>query len=113
MDCAAERAFDVTIGGSWDLCSSDDDCTSQVEICSAGRCGRPIEPSETYELATNNYIASGGSGFSVLENNTTQKDTGISMRDAVQHHMLQIGQENTVPLDAAYPCGDGRISPRF
>jgi 5'-nucleotidase / UDP-sugar diphosphatase len=113
MDCGTERALDVTIGGTWDLCSSHTDCVDQGEICSAGRCGRPIEPSESYELATNNYIAGGGSGFAVLENNTTSRDTGISMRDAVQHHMLQIGQEYTIPLNEAYPDGDGRITPRF
>ena len=113
MDCGAEQAFDVTIGGSWAPCSSGADCAEQGEICSAGRCGRPIQPSESYELATNNYIAGGGSGFQVLENNTTQEDTGISMRDAVRHHMLEIGQQNTVPLNERYPDGDGRIAPRF
>lgn len=113
MDCGADMAFDVTVGGSWDECAVDDDCEQVGEICSAGRCGMPIMPSESYELATNNYIAGGGSGFAVLENNTTQQDSGISMRDAVQHYMLQIGDENTIPLNEVYPGGDGRITPRY
>lgn len=113
MDCGAEVAIDVTIGGSWDVCSTDEDCTDVGEICSAARCGVPIQPSESYELATNNYIADGGSGFAVLENNTTQQDTGISMRDAVQHYMLEISEENTIPLNVLYPDADGRITPRF
>ena len=113
MDCANEVALDVTVGGSWDECDNDDMCIEPGEICSAGRCGRPVSASESYELATNNYIAGGGSGFSVLENNTTQEDSGISMRDAVRFYMLELSDGNTVPLNQHYPSGDGRITPRF
>jgi len=113
MDCANEVAVDVTVGGSWDHCEVDADCTELGEICSGRRCGRAINPTESYELATNNYIAGGGSGFQVLENNTTQEDSGISMRDAVEFYMLQISEGGTVPLNDVYPGGDGRISPRF
>jgi len=118
MDCANLVADQVTVGGSWAHCERDDpenpdqDCTFG-EICSAGRCGRPVYPSESYELATNNYIAGGGSGFSVLENNTTQEDSGISMRDAVEFFMLELSQGGSVELNSAYPDGDGRITPRF
>ncbi len=45
--------------------------------------GVPLNPDGTYELATNNYIATGGSGFDMLERNTTQLDTGVSIRDVV------------------------------
>ncbi len=45
--------------------------------------GVPLDLNGTYELATNNYIAGGGSGFDMLERNTTQVDTGISIRDVV------------------------------
>ena len=113
MDCANEVAVDVTVGGSWDPCEVDDDCTEIGEICSARRCGRPVSASESYELATNNYIAAGGSGFEVLGNNTTQEDSGISMRDAVEFYMLQISEGGAIPLNDVYPAGDGRITPRF
>ncbi len=113
MDCANEVAVDVTVGGSWDLCEQDSDCSEVGEICSARRCGRAVNPTESYELATNNYIAAGGSGFEVLGNNTTQEDSGISMRDAVEFYMLQISEGGVVPLNDVYPAGDGRISPRF
>ncbi|MCB9761922.1 MAG: bifunctional metallophosphatase/5'-nucleotidase [Alphaproteobacteria bacterium] len=46
--------------------------------------GEPLNLDTSYELATNNYIAHGGSGFSMLERNTTQDDTGISIRDIVR-----------------------------
>ncbi|MBJ81026.1 MAG: multifunctional 2',3'-cyclic-nucleotide 2'-phosphodiesterase/5'-nucleotidase/3'-nucleotidase [Myxococcales bacterium] len=45
--------------------------------------GQPLNPSATYKIATNNYIANGGSGFKVLKRNTTKQDTGVSMRDAL------------------------------
>jgi len=121
MDCSTGLADEITIGGSWAPCDTDDDCEDMGEICSALRCGRPIYPSESYELATNNYIAGGGSGFYVLENNTTQEDSGISMRDAVEFFMLELsewetdeqGQSHAVDLNSLYPDGDGRITPRF
>jgi len=113
MDCSNEVAIDATVGGSWADCVTDDDCEDPSEICSALKCGRAIDPSESYELATNNYIAGGGSGFRVLENNTTQQDSGISMRDAVEFYMLQISDNGTVPINEIYVSGDGRISPRL
>ncbi len=59
MDCGAGEALDVAINGV------------------------PLDPDGTYELATNDYIANGGSGFDMLERNTTQTDTGVSIRDVV------------------------------
>lgn len=47
----------------------------------------PLDPSFTYKIATNNYIAAGGSGFRMLKRNTTQFDTGISLRDALIEYM--------------------------
>lgn len=37
----------------------------------------------SYEMATNNYLAQGGSGYVMLRRNTTQQDSGIPQRDAV------------------------------
>jgi 5'-nucleotidase/UDP-sugar diphosphatase len=110
MNCARIRAERITIGGSKAGCFEDDDClfpnaetgapggeicTNAVKYCADGEdccphkerscrtCGRPIEPSTSYSLATNDYVAKGGSGFLVLERNTTQVDTLIPMRTAV------------------------------
>jgi len=54
---------------------------------------RPVDPATTqcakleldglYRVAANNYIAAGGSGFQVLKRNTSQQDTGVSLRDAL------------------------------
>jgi 5'-nucleotidase len=49
--------------------------------------GEPLDLESIYELCTNDYIANGGSGFEVLERNTTTIDTGISVRDAVIDYM--------------------------
>jgi 5'-nucleotidase/UDP-sugar diphosphatase len=52
--------------------------------------GVPLDQDGTYEIATNNYIAHGGSGFSMLERNTTQNDTGVSIRDVVRAAITNI-----------------------
>ncbi|MCA9297924.1 MAG: 5'-nucleotidase C-terminal domain-containing protein, partial [Phycisphaerales bacterium] len=71
--------------------------------------GHPLDPDGTYELATNNYIAHGGSGFEVLERNTTQVDTGISIRDVVKTAIMQY---HTLPQPGV--CEeDGRITAMY
>ena len=78
--------------------------------------GNPLDPDGTYELATNNYIAHGGSGFSMLERNTTQFDTGISIRDVVRaaitnHYTLPQDTDGDGEEDVCVE--DGRILPFF
>jgi 5'-nucleotidase len=109
MNCAAGFAQDVTVGGSWDPCYEDTDCPAN-EVCSAEMCGRPIVPEGVYELATNDYIARGGSGFKVLEQNTSKVDTGISMRDAVITYFLD---HPNIPADTGFAESDGRIFPVY
>ena len=48
-----------------------------------GLCLSLISPTNLYELATSNYLAGGGSGFRVLQRNTTQFDTKVQQRDAL------------------------------
>ncbi len=110
MNCATEKAEQVTVGGSWEDCDSDSDCSSSSEICSAGACGIPVSPGYEYELATTDYLANGGSGFDVLERNTTKTDTGISMRDVVVDYMED---HPNLPGDAPEATSDGRITPLY
>jgi 5'-nucleotidase/UDP-sugar diphosphatase len=79
-------ATQIYIGASDEKCTSDMDCGGQFGSCDvegSGRCWVPIDPIATYELATSNYLAQGGSGFRVLQRNTTQFDTQIQQRDAL------------------------------
>lgn len=83
--------------------SADRGCNSQIQIsgasftmnCRTGKAediliaGDPIRRDGVYELATNNYIAWGGSGFDVLKRNTTKIDRGVSVRDAVIDYMRE------------------------
>lgn len=57
-------------------------CAEEIQIN-----GEALDLGESYELAANDYIAGGGSGFEVLERNTTQFNTGISLRDAVADYL--------------------------
>jgi 5'-nucleotidase len=86
-------------------CVADVDCpggglgSCDVE---SGRCFQPIDPIATYELATSNYLAGGGSGFRVLQRNTTQFDTQVQQRDALIDY-----------IRAGVPCGasdDGTLT---
>jgi 2',3'-cyclic-nucleotide 2'-phosphodiesterase (5'-nucleotidase family) len=43
----------------------------------------PLSITGLYRVAVNDYIAGGGSGFIVLKRNTSQQNTGISLRDAL------------------------------
>ena len=87
------------------VCDPDDPHAADVRIN-----GIELDPDGTYELATNNYIAHGGSGFEVLERNTTQVDTGVSIRDVV---MSAIIKYHTLPQPTAGVCvEDGRIGTR-
>jgi len=77
--------------------SSTRGCSCQVQVsnisfdmnCSINKAeniviaGNSMRRDAIYEMATNNYMAWGGSGFDVLERNTTKIDTGISLRDAI------------------------------
>lgn len=66
-------------------CYQPEDPPERRSLCEprAQRCMRPLDLNASYALAANNYIASGGSGFFVLQRNTTQIDTLVQQRDAV------------------------------
>ena len=78
------------------VCKSDGACASGVGACDveAGVCWQPIQDIGTYELATSNYLAGGGSGYRVLQRNTTQADTKVQQRDALVDY-----------IRAGAPCG--------
>lgn len=68
--------------------------SSQPTQCSAapvrpGVCQLPVAVENDYQLATNNYIAAGGSGFRVLQRNTTQVNTQILQRNSMIDFMRQ------------------------
>jgi 5'-nucleotidase/UDP-sugar diphosphatase len=54
-----------------------------------GICQLPVSTENDYQLATNNYIATGGSGFRVLQRNTTQVNTQILQRDSLIDYMRE------------------------
>lgn len=92
INCSHRKSYNITIGGSGAPCTDDDDCPEgEGEICTAtGRCGSPLDCNATYELATNDYIARGGSGYEMLERNMTQTNTGITMRSSVMDYLEDI-----------------------
>jgi 5'-nucleotidase len=74
-------------------CMRDEDCPPLAgstapqdrSLCDplTHQCMEPINRNGSYSLAANDFIAAGGSGFFVLQRNTTQINTGVQLRDAV------------------------------
>jgi len=68
------------------------------------KCKR-LDPSASYRVAVNDYIANGGSGFTVLKQNTTKFNTGIALREALVDYL------QTLPSrceDGKMPSADNR-----
>ncbi len=103
MDCAQVQLNDLRIP-----CDSTEDCPKEnrenhapwqcLQDQDGSRCyarpatdvvinGNPLNPNGMYRVAVNDYIAKGGSGFSVLKRNTTRQETGISLRDSLIGYM--------------------------
>lgn len=102
VDACAEQVY---IGTNGKTCNADSECSDdpnrplpgsceKAEGKPSGRCLSVIKDTNLYELATSNYLAGGGSGFRVLQRNTTQFDTKIQQRDALIDY-----------LRAGRPCG--------
>ncbi|MFO8070769.1 MAG: bifunctional UDP-sugar hydrolase/5'-nucleotidase [Polyangia bacterium] len=110
-------------------------CSSQIQVSNLGftmNCrtgvaedvviaGEPMREDKVYEMATNNYIAWGGSGFEMLKRNTTKIDTGISMRDAVIDYIRDYDsipvcfevEQDTGQCARGIGFEDGRIEPTY
>lgn len=85
----------INIGLTNRTCNNDDECNqprgydatppAERSLCepTGHRCMSPLSLNASYAAAVNNYIAGGGSGFFVLQRNTTQVDTRVEQRDAV------------------------------
>lgn len=90
---------ELDAGGNTKACTKDSDCGANIfGQCDVENaiCWQPINDLGYYELATSNYLAGGGSGFRVLQRNTTQFDTKVQQRDALIDYIRQ-----------GAPCGAG------
>ncbi|NOZ86155.1 MAG: bifunctional metallophosphatase/5'-nucleotidase [Deltaproteobacteria bacterium] len=94
MNCALEKAEDIRFPKNGEPCFDK----------KGNPLGTPLDQRDTYEVAVNDYIAGGGSGFRVLKANNTKVYTGISMRDAV------IDYFNSFPMCGKDKNGDGKYS---
>ena len=69
-------------------------------------------PNLLFKMATNDYMGRGGSGFYMLEANTTRLDTSVSLRDAVIDFFDQIGELNPLSWSQNQTkpdeCGHGK-----
>jgi 5'-nucleotidase len=84
--------WDMVCGG--DCPDGRTSCAKNIvlgENCRGGNPAGPIDPARCapleltglYKVAVNDFIARGGSGFEVLERNTSKQDTGVPLREAL------------------------------
>jgi 5'-nucleotidase len=113
QDACAEQVY---VGFTTVKCQLDSDCKdaegntlqggcNKLPSATSGVCMQPIDATGLYELATSNYLAAGGSGFRVLQRNTTQFDTKIQQRDALIDYMRQGKPCGYDPVNNATPDG--------
>ena len=93
------RAEDVYIG---DHCRRADGSLDEIAC-------HPLVPEGLYRVAVNDYIAAGGSGFTVLKRNTSKQNTGISLRAALMEYIRKLPK--CAPDIAPVSCLDPTIEP--
>jgi 5'-nucleotidase len=109
LPCAENMYIGVSrVGDQPVRCTKDADCCAPgdtecvkrsfgacgIDPNGIGTCWTPVSLTASYELATSNYLAGGGSGYQVLKRNTTQFDTQVQQRDALIDY-----------IRAGKPCG--------
>jgi 5'-nucleotidase/UDP-sugar diphosphatase len=70
----------------------------------------PLLPTGLYRVAVNDYIAAGGSGFSVLKANTSKLNTGIPLRAALQDYIRNLAPCAPDVVDATDPNAQSVIT---
>ena len=98
-DCTGENEPPPITCSDTSACGEGQECcpesSSRAGTCTfVGRCDDPctriaLDETSVYEMATNDYIAKGGSGFSVLKVNNTQVVTDVALRDAVLETVIR------------------------
>jgi len=74
-------ARDIKVTTCPDPAADPTDCTTE-----------PLVRDQLYETATNDYLATGGSGFVMLRSNSTQVNTGVPIREAVIERIISGGK---------------------
>ena len=90
MVCGSDpRAEDIYVG---EKCRMADGVSIDTSKCT------PVIPEGLYRVAVNDYIAAGGSGFSVLKRNTSKFNTGIPLRAGLMDYVRGL-TGNKCPAD--------------
>jgi len=53
--------------------------------------GEPIDPKKVYKVATNDYMANGGDGYTMLKEISDKYDTGYVLADVVKEYIQYLG----------------------
>lgn len=69
--------------------------------------GQPIDPQKTYRMATNDYLAGGGDGYTVLTRNTDSFNTSMLLSDVVIEYVQTLSQPVSPVLDGRLTVVNG------
>jgi 5'-nucleotidase/UDP-sugar diphosphatase len=72
--------------------------------------GQRVDEFDVYEIATNDYVAQGGSGYTMLRRNTSQVNSGVPQRDALIDYMRGAKPcVDPVPCESDADCPESAI----
>lgn len=69
--------------------------------------GKPLIPSNSFRVGTNDFLARGGDGMNMLNIESNIHSTGVKVRDALISHIILMDQSKN-PIESV---SDGRIKP--
>ncbi len=106
--CSGGTCARVWVHDTGQACRDDLDCGSFEGICDAepgheGRCRAPVEPEESYVLATTEYLAEGGSGLLEPIPEVERRVVGDGLASAVLDWVKQAPACGGA-LDCGAPC---------
>lgn len=73
--------------------------------------GAPLDPSRVYSVTVNDFMAGGGSGFSMLKDANPQDVTGIVDLDALIEYLRSLPQPVTAPAEDRWRPIDSETAP--
>jgi hypothetical protein len=94
----------ATGAGSRKVCDLANPNCATGETCAGSNlnvCGKLLNPQGVYRVAVNDYVAAGGSGFTMLQFNTSKVNTGLSLRSSIADYIQRMDDPH---FEGPYGC---------
>jgi 5'-nucleotidase/UDP-sugar diphosphatase len=87
---------------TWDPAAPAGSRVVAIQVPDSAGAYRPIDPNATYRVVTNNFMLTGGDGYSAFQRGTNPRDTGFVLADVLTDYIRGRSPVN--------PSVDGRIA---